>query len=219
MIDQTKIIFSICSRCENIEHVNALYRCVNSIRKFYTDAEIVIVDSNSPSREHLIDLQTNNCFISELRNINYEAGAIWDTFKSYDKEIYVFLQDSMELLENIDDYLHSEIVVLGGIYRDWESAGVISEFSDWSRQNIINSDYIHLDSGFTIVQFNSMIINKQLLQKLKDKKLDLVLPTNKVSSCSMERVFGIALAQEGYEDLAKHQLPQNLIHKQWMNRQ
>jgi hypothetical protein len=35
----------------------------------------------------------------------------------------------------------------------------------------------------------------------------------------MERVFGIALAQEGYEDLAKHQLPQNLIYKQWMNRQ
>ena len=219
MIDQTKIIFSICSRCENANHVAALYKCVDSIRKFYSEVDIAIVDSNSPSRDHLTELQSKNCFISELRNTNYEAGAIWDTFKLHDKEIYVFMQDSMELLSNIDDFLNSDIVILGGIYRDWEAAGVVSEFSDWSRQNIINSEYNHLDGGFTIVQFNSMIISKSLLQKLKDKKLDLVLPTNKVSSCSMERILGIALAQEGYPDLAKYQLPQNLIYKQWMNRQ
>ena len=219
MIDQTKIVFSICSRCETIDHINSLYNCVNSIRKFYNDADIVIVDSNSPNKNHLDTLRNDNCFISDICNTNYEAGAIWDTFKNYNKNTYIFLQDSMILLENIDEYLNSDITILGGIYRNWESAGIDSEFANWSRQNMTYSDYKHLDSGFTIVQYNSMIISKSLLQKLKDNKLDLVLPTNKIGSCATERTFGIALAQEGYTDLAKCQLPQNLIYKQWLNRQ
>ena len=50
-----------------------------------------------------------------------------------------------------------------------------------------------------MLQFNSMICKKTVLDKLKSKKLDLILPTNKNESQAMERVFGMALHHEGYD--------------------
>jgi hypothetical protein len=45
-----------------------------------------------------------------------------------------------------------------------------------------------------------MIISKKLLQKMKSKHLNTVLPNNKIGSCSTERIFGMALYQEGYKN-------------------
>ena len=210
-------IFSITTRCEEDIHTQLPINCVKSIREFYPDSEIVIVDSNSPNRNHIPILIEMGCIISDFNNINYEAGSIWDTFNKFNRDIYIFLQDSMVLLGNIDEFINKELTVIGGIIPNWEGCNMTHV--DWVRNNIVKSDYSFLENGFNILQYNSMIVSREILDKFKSKNLDKILPINKTGSCGMERIFGIALLLDGHTINENIKLPENLIQKTWINRQ
>jgi hypothetical protein len=210
-------IFSISTRCETETHCTLPIDCVKNIQTHYPDCEIVIVDSNSPSNSHLNTLNNMGCTISDLINVNYEAGAIWDTFSKYDRDYYIFLQDSMLLLGNIDFCFEKEVTMVGDIHHSW--SGCENQHIDWIKENISLSNYGLFDENFYILQYNSMIVSKNLMLKFKSNNLDKILPINKIGSCGTERTFGIALSYEGFPADASIQLPQHLIKKTWMNRQ
>ena len=217
MITINDVVFSISTRCETKSHCQLPIACVLSIKNIYPDSKIVIVDSNSPEKSHIPELINLGCEISDLENINYETGAMWDTFEKVKKQRYVFLQDSMLLLGNIDPFLQKEFTSLGDIHYNWYGAG--DRHIDWVRNNIKLSDYLFMETGFSILQYNSMIISDSLLEKMKLKKLNKVLPVNKVGSCGMERLLGMVLSQEGFPISDSNQLPQTLIKKICMDRQ
>jgi hypothetical protein len=211
------VVFSICTRSETKEHSKLPIECVKSIKAIYPEAEIFIVDSNSLYREHFSKLIELGCTISDLENLNYEAGAIWETFRKVDKSKYVFMQDSMVLLENIDEYLEKKFVTFGGIHANWILT--TDQIYNWGKEKIQLSDYSFMDDGFNILQYSSMIISRDLLSKMKAKNFDKVLPTNKIGSYAMERLFGIVLKQEGIEISCENELPHTRIKKIWMDRQ
>lgn len=212
-------IFSVSTRCENESHCEIPINCVLSIRKFYPDSEIYIVDSDSPILSHISTLKDMGCQISDLKNINYESGAMWDTFKNKEKDKYIFLQDSISLLGNIDDFISKDVSVFGNIYSEWYGCGI--EHIEWIKNNITNSDYRLEDivNGFNIVQYNSFIVSKEILKKFKNKKLDKIQPTNKIGSCGMERILGIALTLEGYHINHEIQISSHLVNKKLTYRQ
>lgn len=212
-----KFIFSICTRCENDSQTKLPIDCVKHIKFFYPHADIAVVDSDSPVQSHISKLKEMGCFISDIKNNNYEAGAIWDTYSKYDRDAYVFLQDSMLLLGTIDKYLYNDITVIGDMSHNWSYCN--EHHINWARENITKSNYTFMEEGFRLVQYNSMIISKKLMSKFKSKNLDKVLPNSKIGSCSMERIFGIALTLEGYEINEKIHLPKYLIQKLSVQRQ
>jgi hypothetical protein len=211
------LIFSISTRCENELHTQLPINCVKSILNFYPDAEIVIVDSCSPNKTHIPVLKDLGCIISDLDNVNYEAGAMWDTFSKFDRDYYIFLQDSMVLLGNIDEFINNEVTSVGNLIPNWE--GCEPFHIEWVRDNINKSEYYFLETGFNILQYNSMIVSKNILNKFKSKNLDKILPINKIGSCGMERIFGISLQLEGYPINENSLLPKHLIQKTWTHRQ
>jgi hypothetical protein len=215
-VDCKNIIFSISTRCENESHTSLALNCVKSIKKYYPDSEIVVVDSNSPDKSHIDKLKEYDCIISDLKNVNYEAGAIWDTYNKFNKKTYVFLQDSMVLLGNIDEFLVKDYVVLGNIYSNW--FGCDDRTIKWIKENVSKTKYQTAPENFNMVQYNSMIISRDILDKFKSKNLDKILPIDKVGSSGMERIFGIALTLEGHPISKETQLPQNLINKTWIRR-
>jgi hypothetical protein len=216
MIKNPNYIFGISTRCENEEQSNLPITCVKSIREFYPDADIFIVDSDSPVNYHIEPLLELGCIISNKKNHNYEAGMIWETYLKFNRDVYIFMQDSMILKGNIDEYFTKDVTVIGEIYAG--SYGNGEPVQNWIVENIEKTEYDLIDN-YNMVQYNSMIIQKNVMDKLKTKKLDTALPTNKYGSCGMERLFGIALTHEGYHISESIQLRQNLIHKSWINRQ
>ena len=218
-MSNNNFIFSICTRCENETHIQIPINCVTSIRKFYPDSEIYIVDSNSPIKSHIPILKEMGCMISDLENTNYESGAMWDTYNKIEKDKYILLQDSHILLGNIDEFINKDVSILGEVIYNWD--GCSQENIDWIVSNILNSDYRleNLTDGFKLVQYNSFIVSRDILSKFKNKNLDKILPINKIGSCGMERILGIALTLEGHPIHQGMQVSRNLIEKILMNRQ
>jgi hypothetical protein len=71
--------------------------CVNSILKFHPDDYIVIVDSYSDDTSYF-DLipKIPNVKILNVKNNNYEIGALWKTYEQYPNEsVYVLIQDTV----------------------------------------------------------------------------------------------------------------------------
>jgi hypothetical protein len=212
-------VFSISTRCENDSHTQIPINCVRSIRNHYPNSDIFIVDSNSPVKTHINDLKEMGCIISELENLNYESGAMWETYNKIKKDKYIFLQDSILLLGNIDEFIKKDVAIFGNLISNWEGCG--QEHIEWIHQNILNSDYRleNLSNGFNLVQYNSFIVSRNILNKFKDKNLDKILPLNKIGSCGMERILGIALSLEGYPINEEIQVHRNLIQKTLTYRQ
>jgi hypothetical protein len=219
METKNDIIFSISTKCENEKHCQIPINCVESIRKFYPESDIYIVDSNSPIKSHISILEKMGCQISELNNLNYEAGAMWDTFTKIDKKKYIFLQDSTLLLGNIDEFIAKDMAVFGNIISNWDGCG--QHHINWIKENILKSDYRleDLKNGFKLVQYNCFIVSKEILIKFKNKNLDKIQPINKVGSCGMERILGIALTLEGYPIHNEIKVPNNLFLKKLTYRQ
>jgi hypothetical protein len=215
--EQKSFVFSISTRCEDENHCQIPINCVKSIRTFYPDADIFVVDSNSPIKNHIEPLKEMGCLISDLKNINYESGAMWDTYNKIEKDSYVFLQDSILLLGNIDDYINEELSIFGRIYPNWIYCG--QHHIDWVNENMLKTDYPPIKEDFNIVEWNSFIVSRKILNKFKDKNLDKILPTNKIGSCGMERILGIALNFEGYTISEDIRIPENLYKKTFTYRQ
>lgn len=216
---ENNFIFSISTACQNEDHCEIPINCVKSIRNFYPNSEIYIVDSNSSEKSHIPILKKMGCIISDLNNLNYEAGAMWDTFDKIKRDKYIFLQDSILLLGNIDEFINKDVAIFGNMYSNWYGCSQVH--IDWIVSNILNSDYRleNLTNGFNLVQYNSFIISQEILNKFKNKNLHKILPINKIGSCGMERILGIALTLEGYPIHQEMQVHRHLLQKTLIYRQ
>ena len=211
-------IFSIVSKCDNINDVVFFEKCFNSIKHHQPNDEIVIVDSDSLLKEHYNNIRNlENVSILEIKNKNYETGAIWTVYNNFIRDTYIFMQDSMILLNNIDDYINNDVVYFSDYYGWYDPNNLEHE---WASNVMKNCDYEYIenDYNYKMLQFNSMICKRSVLDKLKSKNLHTILPTNKRESQAMERVFGMALHYEGY-DLNYTCIGGDKLIKEFRNRQ
>jgi hypothetical protein len=157
--------------------------------------KIVVVDSNSEDKSYyeLIDV-----FDIIEGNLNYEAGALWMVFEKYpNEEHYFLLQDTTIPITDLISELKDNDVLSFWYTIDWESD--MEGCREWSIKNMKLTDIEYVSYGFKSILFNLFIVKNKVLQELKDKKFNKVLPTDKFSSASMERLWGIVLKQMGYK--------------------
>ena len=173
----------------NIEDV--LIAC----KTYMPDEKIVVVDSNSDDKSYYSFLDGIDIIEG---NINYEAGAIWKVFEKYpNEEYYLLLQDTTIPITNLITELKDNDVI-GFWYTDnWESD--MEGCREWAIKNIKLTDIEYISYGFKSILFNLFAAKNHVLKELKEKGFDKVLPTDKVSSASMERLWGIVFKQMGYK--------------------
>ena len=208
---------------------SAIFKCANSIIKYYKNPKIVVVDSDSPDKSYFKILQKKNICILDIKNRNYDTGAYWKAYKKFSNfKFYYFLQDSLIFKRNLSKF---EIYDFTSI-RYFISSGVVGGFKLRKTKNIIISKLVDLFKtenkihdlfGFDNSEQLKWAMNKLkytdyffpktwislfgpvffckpfILDKLIAKKFDLILPENKLQQMAMERLFGIALQQEGVD--------------------
>lgn len=170
-------------------------------KKYMPSEKIVVVDSNSDDKSYYDRLEGVD-IIEE--NINYETGAIWKVFEKYPNEdYYLLLQDTTIPITNLITELKDNDVIGFWYTNDWESD--MEGCREWAIKNIKLADIEYISYGFKSILYNIFVAKNKVLKELKDKNFHRVLPNNKLSSASMERLWGIVFKQMGYK--IKYVLP------------
>ena len=208
---------------------NAIFDCTNSIINNYVNPKIVVVDSDSPDKSYFKRLQDLSIEVLDVKNKNYDTGAYWIAFNKYnDYEHYYFLQDSIKIKQNLINYEKYNLTTfryflsmnrVGGFILDKTKKNFISKLTDffrfnkkihdifgfdnkdqmcWGSEQLQMTNYFLCKSWLSV--FGPIFICKQnVMQKLYKNKFNRILPTNKVQQMCMERLFGIAFQQEGFD--------------------
>ncbi len=170
---------------------------VESIRRHHRDAEIVVVDSDSSDKSYFEPLRRLDVRIEDVQNRHYEAGALWHVYERFERDHYFFLHDTMLVTGNLDHLRRHELS--GFMYwDDWKGCG--PEHVEAGRRLLKQCDYPYLDRGFPMIFGGMLFCRREVLDRLRQRRFHHVLPGNKVESCAMERLFGIALQHEGLGD-------------------
>jgi hypothetical protein len=187
------MIFSIVSKCESDIHKTDLFCCIDSIQKFHPNDKIVVVDSCSSDKSHFSDLEMKNVIVCDISNVNYESGGMWHVYKNFYDEKYVFLQDSMYLTDSLEKYKNLDFKPIN-FCDDWAHTTYLHK--EWVKEKLSTTKYRYLNSGFKMIQFNSFLISRNVLDILHLNGVSNILPTNKTQSEAMERLLGIVLTHE-----------------------
>jgi len=171
MVRESNHIFSVVSRCNTQQDCDDAVRCVESILEYHPNSDIVLVDSNSAIKSHFDQIKSYGCFIEDVQNINYETGAMWIVYftKKYTRDVYIFLQDSMTVTGNLSQYFTNDVSIVD-YCMGWEYCA--ESHMQWAREQLECTDFSFLESGFPIVQYNSLIIKRSVLNKLNTKRLN-----------------------------------------------
>lgn len=200
------VVWGIPHRCLNDQHAIFLERCLQSIRLYYQKHHIIVVDSDSPKKDHFPRIcEQYNAVIASKINTNYECGAwkiVYEECKSAD--YYCFIHDSCYLMRPLVDTL-SELVAT---YRcvpntptSW--AGTDLSMREYVAHTLAGTRWTIPDTFWTLV--GSIILGDySIIKMLYDDGFFNVLPKNKYESQCWERRLGLCLCQDGFGDMLAH---------------
>jgi len=155
---------------------------------------LVVVDSCSPDQSYFSEIDAD---VILEGNVNYETGALWGAYEALPQEDFLYLiHDSCEILAPLNFCKDTPVSTLMTA-RAWSSSKPVHIY--WALEHLRKSKYDFLGNRFEMIFGSMLFIERQLLDKIRAKDFHKVLPTDKVGSCAMERLWGIALAQEGHE--------------------
>jgi len=191
----------------------AIFECVKSIKAHYpNDAEIIVVDSDSPDKSYFKKLEQMGVTIADAKNVNYITGAIWYAFREFERKKYIVLHDSMKLKSRLDKkisasatsvrYFNSGDFLRGRSSPDGEGEefGWDNPFSRfWSLQQLEAHTSYTIPEVYPGLFGSALICDRSVLEKLHGTGFSKILPTTKIEDQSMERLWGIALYHEGYD--------------------
>ena len=215
--------YYICTHVRNILEVNMLKRCIESIKKIDQDAEIIVINDNSPKK---FILDTN---ITVVKNDIPKSGEIYPYYYNYltkKFDTFVVLHDSMVLkkplpkvIDNIVPLWHFESCCrayydinneMVEILTDYPIPQVYEDYLNNANRcgrgcgcpdckKGLTKDPQNVDRVWTGVFGISCIITKSFNDILFEKYYlkDLIHKINtKPKRCCLERIFGILIKME-----------------------
>jgi len=209
MID---LLYVVPCKIDNQNHLSSLKNCINSIKKFINENEkIFLVDSNSSLKYEFDD---NDIIIHDKTNFNYEVGALFCAYENIKANKYLLIHDSCELLDNIKDYKKFNISIYNYV-NDWTGCDELLEQK--IKEKVPLTKWKIIPNNFKCIVGSIMLIDNALLNMFYNE-LKNILPENKYESMVFERLFGIGLKYENFEDelITNKKLP---IVKHYLRRQ
>jgi hypothetical protein len=201
-----------------------LFELIDSIKKHQPNEKIVVVDSNSEDKSYFEKIK-DDCIIEDISNSNYLEGALWYCYEKYkDENFFYLVQDSMILKKNIESFKENDVTHLSYFpyHYNYKYGRQMEEFC--SKILYEKTDYKYFIPKYAI--FGSTIyIKRELLDKLKNKGFNKVLPKNKMEMESLERLWAVVLEQEGYNTeeiglIRNDKFSENeYFYKFWLDRQ
>jgi len=179
--------------CKYNKENDTIFKCVDSIKRFYPNEKIVVVDSCSDDKSYFSQL---NVFDIIEGNSNYEIGAYLKAYEKYDsEEIYYNIHDSLILNNTIPkEYINRGLVTIQWFDNVWDDY----EQQNWAKQ-IFNIHKLQYNENFYGCFGTMFICVNSIFKKLLECGVSNFRPTNKKQSCGMERVLGILFTNLGYD--------------------
>jgi len=202
------VTWGIAHRCVEDDHVQLLQECLQSIRTIYPDHRIVIVDSDSPKKDHLPQLSKKfRADIAIRINKNYECGAWKIVYEEYGSEYYCMIHDSCVLLRPIDDLFTLPVATMWCVpntNKEW--VGADDTLRAAVAKSLTATKWQIPDFFWTLVG-NIIFAKAEIFEVLYNNHFFDLLPTNKFEAQCWERRLGVCLCQEGYaDDLKENQI-------------
>ena len=206
--------------------------CVKSIRKYYKDERIVVVDSDSDDKSYFDKIIKYDAEVYDVGNKNYVNGALWHCYRKYkDEKFFYVIQDSMKIKMNFDYVEDRDFTCIASFPNTcWAEnfEGGSEEHKRLAKELISKTNYKYLESNIDWhpVFGNSVFISRKLLDSLERNGYDKCLGENKQGEEATERIWGMVLYQEGIDvksacimDTTIHTRPNPIISKTWLYRQ
>lgn len=164
-----------------------IVECVESIKLYYPNEKIVIVDSCSNDKSYY-DIVKSNLYDFIEGNINFEIGAYLTAYEKYpNEERYFCIHDSLIMTSRISEHdlykLLITIQLFDGFWDDEEQ----KQFAE----SVIGKTLAN--SKFVGCLGSMMLCDNIVLSKLSKLLKYKQLPTNKKQSCAYERILGILI--------------------------
>lgn len=216
--------------CKNIAN-GPILDCVRSVRRHYPKDLIAVVDSDSDDKSYFKSLEEYNVSIEDISNKNFVDGALWHCFEKYqDEDFFYLIHDSMKIKMNFDYVEESDFTCIASFPNTcWAEnyEGGSAAQKEFCKNSLKKTNYQYLESNVNWhpVVGISFFISRNLLSVLKENGLNNHLPTNKMEMEASERLWGMALYQEGIDvkkacimDTPIHTRPNPIITKICLHR-
>ena len=205
-----------------------IIKCVESIRRYHPDAPIIIVDSDSKDLEYINHVKKFNVTVDLAKNKHRSTGMIWHAYDNYDEfDFYYFLHDGHKVNDKITDALDYDISTIryfnshnglartrrGREYGFSPNGSYPYESRDWCKNMLETHTPYRLPDLFTGVSYSVFFCKRSVLEKMERSGMKNILPLNKNQDQSMERVWGVALEQAGYDLKENSYINTEKIHK------
>jgi len=188
----------LCSRNPD----QLLVDTVRGLNELYSEFDIVVVDSNSTDVSTYDEIRDDVMAVHLAKNDNYEIGAYKFAYELYpDYDVYMCIQDSFcpSIKVELDNLADNQICcapLYQGLHRcHYADFYKPSSPHQYLMDLVVGSQYEqyaldHITEGFLLVQYNSFIITKGMMEQLISC-ISPILPTDKNGSAFYERMFGL----------------------------
>jgi len=206
--------------------IDYVVNCIKSIRDTGHTDTIAVVDSDSADKSYFSKLTAYNVNVHDAHNKHYNDGAIWYCYNYYpDEEFIISIQDSMTVHQNLDSFKKSDFTSF--CYFPIQYQGPSGAYAlDVKRETIeyclnkirgvgcdIQEDDLYQFYGLFGPVF---ISHRKVLTALYNLKLNTILPTNKLTACASERIWGFFLYHIGI-DISKNTIMGDYINSNRSN--
>ena len=159
---------------------------IESIRKFYEDLPIYIVDNKQDNNKYITE--DKNIFYSKNENNNFELGGIWFGVKRWPNvEKFIILHNSMIILDKLPDFIFTNEFVPFWTARAMDYSPTVSIV-----EKMLASINIKLNStsSWSAICGCCCSINTSILKKLEELNCNKLFATQKIEAVATEILFG-----------------------------
>lgn len=177
-----------------------IFQCVARIKEHHPDAKIVVVDSSSPDKAYLNDL---NCDYIDADNVNYSTIGHYIGWQAYPNEdFYYFLFDSLFVNSSLAKFKDNPLTVIRYFNTPptgwgWDQDG--RSLSIWAAYQMFHHMAMVMPQEFTGILGPMWMCNNAVMTRLEKLGFFKIKPTNKYEACAVERIAGMALTRLGYD--------------------
>lgn len=171
-------------------HADLTDKLLNSLCKINTNHKILVVDTNSDNPNYLDNIKNKySNVIFERKNYTcWDSGAYLHAYLNYNESSYIFLQDSIEItnnlfISNIDKILLNFDVIGLNNFSFFYDNDEQKEYAEFGIKNLLKNYPL-----FGI--FGPMFgVNKKILDRIP--KSWFLEPDSKIKGCAMERRWAL----------------------------
>jgi hypothetical protein len=172
-----------------------IFELIESINKFHPNEKILICDSESDDKSYLDNFSKYENIEKSFENKGYVDSAIWKAYNDYPEEDFFFIiHDSMLLYRNLDSYKNFDFTS----YMHFDGFFDNPEQKNYIKNNIEKTNF-EFREHFTGLFGITFFCKRFILDSLKKKGLDKIIPSNKNQMCGSERIWGMCLEQIGID--------------------